>query len=108
MGREKLFVQVMGYAMALTAFGEILVHAFRMGLAVTGGALRNHLMLFLMAGSAGDLRMGSWVGLEEGHGIRMTAGAAGRRYVGRISNLQRHMGLMAGQAVFLDHLFTMW
>ena len=54
----------MGNAVALTTFGEVLVHGFRMRLTMTGGTLRNHLMLLLMTGGTRKLGMLGRVALQ--------------------------------------------
>lgn len=98
----------MGNTMALAAFRKVLVHRFRMGLAVTGNALRNHLMLLLVTGGARECGMFGGVALQLVQNISMTAGAGRGGDFGRIADLEGHMRFVAGQAILLDHFFAVW
>ncbi len=104
----RLFVQIMGKAMALTALRKVLVHHFRMGLAVTGNALRNHLMLLLVTGSARECGMFGRVALQLVQNIPMAAGAARGGGFGRIADLEGHMRFVTAQAILLGHFFAVW
>lgn len=70
-----LFVEIVSNTMTLPAFGEVLMHGFRMRFAVTGRALRHHLMLLLVTGRAGEFGMLGRIVLQLGQNIIMAAGA---------------------------------
>lgn len=96
----------MGDAVTLAAFGEVLMHRRWMRFAMAGGALRHHLMFVLVTGGAGKFCMLGRVALQLVQDIAMAAGAACRRRLGRVADLKRHMGFVAGEAILLDHFFA--
>lgn len=97
----------MGYAVACAAGGEFAHHGIRMGNAVAVLALRNHFVFCFMAVGTGDILMLIRAGLQQVVRNVMAGSAEFGRDVVRIGDRHRHVCLMAGEAIGLDHVIGM-
>ncbi len=94
----------MGNAVAVAALGKLGKHAGRVRRAVAALALRNHLVLGLVARHAAQVLMLEGAGREELIGCLMASGTVFGRGLVAVSHCQRHVSLVALLAVCLSHL----
>lgn len=97
----------MGIKVTVKAIGELAVHTLAVGLTMASGTFRYYLMLALVAVSTqqGPVFFGGIGQILTN--IAMAAAAQGRRQVVGILHDQRHMGLVAAQAVLIGHVARM-
>lgn len=97
-------IQVVGDIVAISAFGELLMHGFGVRQTMTVGTFGDHLVLVLVAGDAGDVPVLGRAGGQQVKGGLMTGSAKHRTGLRPIGQQGRLMGLMAGFAIGLSHL----
>jgi len=97
----------MGDAVAITAIGELLMDAARMGSTVAIGTFGNHFVPLGMAGHAGNILVLIGAGHQQLIGGLVAGGTVGVGRFRAIGHGRRHMCLMADTAVGLSLLRRM-
>lgn len=105
---RSLLLQVMGRAVAIATFRELLQHTSWVRFAVARLARRNVLMFLLMTVNARKVVVFRSIRLKQRHGLAVTRTAVMRRGRIRVGDHQRHMNRMACFTGLKIHVFSMF